>query len=72
MAFIFRMSGRLFSNAFAFEVKRQSVLVETHLRLKENALAFGNERKDVFFWFISVNISYGKFLRVFPFEILEI
>lgn len=49
MAFIFRMSGRLFSNAFAFEVKRQSVLVETHLRLKENALAFGNERKDVFF-----------------------
>ena len=49
MAFIFRMSGRLFSNAFAFEVKRQSVLAETHLRLKENALAFGNERKDVFF-----------------------
>ena len=72
MAFIFRMSGRLFSNVLAFEVKRQSVLVETHLRLKENALAFGNERKDVFFLFISVNISYGKFLRVFPFEILEI
>lgn len=49
MAFIFRMSGRLFSNAFAFEVKRQSVLVEMHLRLKENALAFVTKRKDVFF-----------------------
>ena len=49
MAFIFRMSGRLFSNAFAFEVKRQSVLVEMHLRLKENSLAFVTKRKDVFF-----------------------
>lgn len=48
MAFIFRMSGRLFSNVLAFEVKRQSVLVETHLRLKENALAFVTKRKDVF------------------------
>jgi hypothetical protein len=42
------MSGRLFSNAFAFELKRQSVLVETHLRLKENVLALVTKRKGVF------------------------
>lgn len=35
-------------NAFAFEVKRRSVLGKTHLRLKENVLAFCDERKDVF------------------------
>lgn len=35
-------------NAFAFEVKRRSVLGKTHLRLKENVLAFCDERKDIF------------------------
>ena len=35
-------------NAFTFKTKRQSVLVKTHLRLKENVLAFEEKRKDVF------------------------
>lgn len=71
MAFIFRMSGRLFSNAFAFEVKRQSVLVETHLRLKENALAFGNERKGVFFDSFQSIFPMVNFSGCFPLKSLK-
>ena len=36
------------SNASAFHLKRLYVLGKTHLRLKENVLAFCDERKDVF------------------------
>ena len=35
-------------NASAFHLKRLYVLGKTHLRLKENVLAFCDERKDVF------------------------
>lgn len=40
-------------NASAFHLKRLYVLGKMHLRLKENVLAFCDERKDVFlclFW----------------------
>lgn len=46
--FLYFETASLFSNVLVFELKRQSVLVETHLRLKENALAFVTKRKDVF------------------------
>ena len=36
------------SNASSFHLKRLYVLGKTHLRLKENVLAFCDERKDVF------------------------
>lgn len=35
-------------NTSAFHLKRLYVLGKTHLRLKENVLAFCDERKDVF------------------------
>lgn len=38
----------LTSNASVFHLKRLYVLGKTHLRLKENVLAFCDERKDVF------------------------
>lgn len=36
-------------NASAFHLKRLYVLGKMHLRLKENVLAFCDERKDVFY-----------------------
>jgi len=38
----------LLENASPFHLKRLYVLGKTHLRLKENVLAFCDERKDVF------------------------
>ena len=43
-----RCSFPLKKNASAFHLKRLYVLGKTHLRLKENVLAFCDERKDVF------------------------
>lgn len=71
LAFIFRMSGRLFSNVLVFELKRQSVLVETYLRLKENALAFVMKRKDVFFDSFQSIFPMVNFSECFPLKSLK-
>lgn len=50
---IFSLLQELFpsqKNASSFHLKRLYVLGKTHLRLKENVLAFCDERKDVFLY----------------------
>ena len=69
--FLYFETASLFSNVLVFELKRQSVLVETYLRLKENVLAFVMKRKDVFFDLFQSIFPMVNFSGCFPLKSLK-